>query len=193
MVFEFVYRSPHAPADVYTLHQEVMDIVFAGGDALNKEETRPLWRAIKSDSGSIVLVRTSVPPLGEVKYREHCAEFSVGAMRRFNCRLNLSRRLRQGHAGHDKPSGTREIALTVKEDIDEWLRLLLDHNGMALQNAAMVSRGRLKVTPHHYINTADLVFNVRITDAERARVAYNRGLGRKKAFGMGLLLSGDPS
>jgi len=170
-----------------------MDVVFAGGDALNKDETRPLWRSIRGDSGSFVLVRTSEPPLGDVKYREHATDFKVGDRHRFNCRLSLSRRLRQDKTGNGQPVGTTEMALTAKEDIDEWLRLLLSHNGMELQNAAIASKGRLRVTQHHYINTADLVFNVIITDAERAKVAYNRGLGRKKAFGMGLLINGDQS
>ncbi len=98
MVYEFVVRSEAPPYQVYKLHQEVMDVVCGGGLGLNKQGARPLWRShpavTKSSSGSLLLVRSSEPPLGEVgRVKEQSVRFEVGELRKFNCRLNLSSRV----------------------------------------------------------------------------------------------------
>ena len=76
-------------------------------------------------------------------------------------------------------------------EVEPWLRLLLNQNGMTLQNAAIVSQNRVPLKQRHFINAADIVFVARVADPKLAEAAYCRGIGRKRAFGFGLLVEAE--
>ncbi|MGI2030019.1 type I-E CRISPR-associated protein Cas6/Cse3/CasE [Endozoicomonas acroporae] len=192
MVFEYIMRSKTPPHQLYKLHQDVMNVVCGGGLGLNKEAARPLWRSISNDQGgSLLLVRSSEPPLGEAgRVKEQAASFEVGELRKFNCRLSLSSRSSVNHPL--KAKGYKKVEKSLDPDeVEAWLRRLLELHGMTLQNAAIVSQSRALVKRNHFVNAADILFFVRITDAEQATEAYRKGIGRKKAFGFGLLMEAD--
>ncbi len=91
-----------------------------------------------------------------------------------------------------KEKGSKKVEKSVAaSDVEGWLRRLLMQNGMALENAAIVSQNRIPRKKRHFINAADVVFHARIIDPALARTAYQRGIGRKKAFGFGLLIEAD--
>lgn len=192
MVFEYVLRSETPPFELYKLHQQVMDVVCGGGDGLNNESVRPLWRSINNGSnGSLLLVRSSQRPLGSVtRIKEQAIDFKMGEVRKFNCRLNLSSRVRVEHALKEK--GFKKVEKSIDpSEVEPWLRRLLMQNGMELENAAIVSQNLLSMKRRHFINAADIVFFARITDPALAKAAYQRGIGRKKAFGFGLLMEAE--
>ena len=192
MVFEYILRSETPPFEVYKLHQQVMNLVCGGGDGLNNASVRPLWRSISNGAdGSVLLVRSSHRPLGSVpRVKEQAIEFTEGEIRKFNCRLNISSRVRVEHALKEK--GSKKVEKSVAaSDVEGWLRRLLMQNGMSLENAAIVSQNRIPMKQRHFINAADVVFHARIMDPALARTAYQRGIGRKKAFGFGLLMEAD--
>lgn len=189
MFYEYIVRSEKPTYELYKLHQQVMDAVCGGGLGLNKEAARPLWRSMgNGDGGTVLLVRSSQPPLGAVrKVREQAVGFEPGELRKFNCRLNLSTRVRVVHPLKVKGCKKVEKSLDPAE-VEAWLRRLLDQHGMALQSAAIVSQSHAQLKRNHFINAADILFCVRIVEPALATVAYQRGIGRKKAFGFGLLL-----
>lgn len=192
MVYEFVVRSETPPYQVYKLHQDVMDVVCGGGLGLNKEAARPLWRSIgNGGDGSVLLVRSSQPPLGEVgKVKEQVVSFEAGELRKFNCRLSLSTRACVAHPL--KAKGVKKVEKALgRTEIEDWLTRLLAQHGMALKNAAIVSQSRVRVKANYFIDAADILFIARIENPELAGEAYRRGIGRKKAFGFGLLLEAD--
>ncbi|MGO0305847.1 type I-E CRISPR-associated protein Cas6/Cse3/CasE [Endozoicomonas acroporae] len=209
MIYEFVVRSETPPYQVYKLHQEVIDVVCGGGLGLNKEAARPLWRShpsVKSSSGgSLLLVRSSEPPLGEVsRVKEQAVRFEAGELRKFNCRLNLSSRVWVEQHGcltkdlnkgleQDREKCRKKVEKSLApSEVEPWLRLLLNQNGMTLQNAAIVSQNRVQLKQRHFfINAADIVFVARVADPKLAEEAYCRGIGRKRAFGFGLLVEAE--
>ena len=177
-----------------------MDVVCGGGLGLNKEAARPLWRSIRDvGDGTVLLVRSSQPPLRAVsKVKEQAIDFATGEVRKFNCRLNLSTRVwvDQPWLGNEQEKDRKKCRKKVEKSLDPeavepWLRHMLSQNGMALQSAAVVSQNRRLMKRSHFINGADILFVVRITDPALAKVAYLRGIGRKKAFGFGLLLESE--
>ncbi len=138
-------RSKRSPFEVYKLHQDVMGVVCGGGLGLNKESARPLWRSISNGSdGSVLLVRSSQPPLGDVgNVKEQVVSFEAGELRKFNCRLNLSTRTCVEHPLKKKGYKKVERSLDAAE-VEGWLTKLLVQHGMALQNAAIVSQSRIR-------------------------------------------------
>ena len=208
MVYEFVVHSEAPPYRVYKLHQEVMDVVCGGGLGLNKQGARPLWRShpavTKSGGGSLLLVRSSEPPLGEVgRVKGQPVRFEAGELRKFNCRLNLSSRVWVEQHRCFKNDLNIELEQDQKKcrkkvekslapsEVEPWLRLLLNQNGMSLHNAAIVSQNRVQLKQRHFINAADMVFVARVADPKLAEAAYCRGIGRKRAFGFGLLVEAE--
>lgn len=204
MLYEFVVRSETPPYQVYKLHQEVMDVVCGGGLGLNKEAARPVWRSppsVKdSNGGSVLLVRSSEPPLGEVsRVKEQAVCFEAGELRKFNCRLNLSSRVwveqhcfSKNDLDKDREKCRKKVEKSLApSEVEPWLRLLLNQNGMTLQNASIVSQNRVQLKQRHFINAADIVFVARVADPKLAEAAYCRGIGRKRAFGFGLLVEAE--
>lgn len=187
----------------------MIDVVCGGGLGLNKEAARPLWRShpsVKSSSGgSLLLVRSSEPPLGEVsRVKEQAVRFEAGELRKFNCRLNLSSRVWVEQHGcltkdlnkgleQDREKCRKKVEKSLApSEVEPWLRLLLNQNGMTLQNAAIVSQNRVQLKQRHFfINAADIVFVARVADPKLAEEAYCRGIGRKRAFGFGLLVEAE--
>nr|WP_306671621.1 type I-E CRISPR-associated protein Cas6/Cse3/CasE [Endozoicomonas sp. ONNA2] len=189
MLYEYMVRSKLPPYEVYKLHKKVMDVVCGGGQGLNTEASRPLWRSMADGSGgSMLLVRSSQPPLGKVtRINEQTLSLKQGQLCKFNCRLNLSARVWVDHPL--KARGVKKVERSLgPEEVQPWFRQLLSGSGMALQNAAIVSQSRVSLKRNHFINAADILFIARIVDPALAEVAYQRGIGRKKAFGFGLLL-----
>ncbi len=189
MVFEYILRSETPPFEVYKLHQQVMNLVCGGGIGLNNASVRPLWRSISNGGdGSVLLVRSSHRPLGSVpRVKEQAIEFTEGEVRKFNCRLNISCRIRVEHGLKEK--GSKKVEKSVAaSDVEGWLRRLLMQNGMALENAAIISQNRIPMKRRHFINAVDVVFHARIMGPALVKTAYQRGIGRKKAFGFGLLM-----
>ena len=191
-MYEYIVRSELPPFEVYKLHQIVMDVVCGGGLGLNKESARPQWRSISDGcGGTVLLVRSVQPPLGLVSHvKEQPVGFDVGELRKFNCRLNLSTRSRVAHPLKRKGVKKVEKSLEPGEVVD-WLKRLFARHGMDLQNVAVTGQCRVEVKRDHFINAADILLNARITDAALAEEAYRRGVGRKKAFGFGLLVEAD--
>ncbi|WP_419834086.1 type I-E CRISPR-associated protein Cas6/Cse3/CasE [Endozoicomonas atrinae] len=192
-MFEFSLTTHIPPHQIYKLHQLVMDVMLAGGHGLDKAALRPLWRSMAHGEGSLLLVRASRKPLSTSKdqispAQENHLILMEGEIRKFHCRLNLSKRVRTSTTHQN--SKPRECSLTPDE-VDCWLASLLARHGFKLHNASVVSQARLQVKRNHFINAADIIFHAQVTDSSAAQRAYAQGLGRKKAFGFGLMLEAD--
>lgn len=188
MVFEYILRTDTPPHQVYKLHQEVTEAVYSKGHGIDKEAVRPLWRSIQNGhKGSIILIRSSERPFGINTFKEHVIRLESHQVYKFNTRLNASQRWRVEDS--TRTSGTRMVEKCIGlTELNDWLRQLLSKNGLELQNAVVTGQAKLGIKKNVFANATDIIFYAKVTDQHLAEQAYNRGIGRMKAFGFGLLL-----
>lgn len=187
MIYEYLRRTNTPPHMAYKLHQEVMDAVYGCGHAIDKDSVRPIWRSHKNGEETILLIRSSQRPIGVDNYKVNPFRVENGATYKFNARLNTSRRWHVDDP--TRPKGKRIIEKCIdKTDIETWLRDLLAGNGMEMQNAAISGQAKLNIRNDFYAIATDVIFFATVTDKQLAQRCYQRGLGRKRAFGLGLML-----
>ena len=187
MIYEYLKRTKTPPHMVYKLHQEVMNTVYGAGHGLDKQAVRPIWRSHKNGEETVVLIRSSQRPLGIDNYTENPFRVENDKSYKFNARLNTCKRCHVEDPTH--PRGTRIVEKCIAHtDINIWLRDLLGKNGMEIQNAAISGQAKISIKNNAYAIATDIIFFATVTDKQLAQRAYNCGLGRKKAFGLGLML-----
>ncbi|WP_419533470.1 type I-E CRISPR-associated protein Cas6/Cse3/CasE [Endozoicomonas sp.] len=207
-MYEFSLTTDLPFHQVYPLHQRVMAVMCGNQHRADKTHLRPLWRSYPypqgEKEGSILLIRSTQKPLAALSNSSaantkaanskeiigpiETSTFTLteGEQRTFHCRLDLTKRVSE--PGENR-SSRKAIEYALPEaETEAWLTRLLHRHGFELQQLDLVEPLRVRLNRRHLINGADVVFQAKVHNATAAQQAYNQGLGRKKAFGFGLLL-----
>lgn len=180
---EYIIRSKLNQYQVYGLHKEIMKHFSAGGHLLN--ENRPIWRSHECEGGCIILCRSPVKPLTPTKTSEAHFECQVGDTVQFTTRLCTTQKIR------DSQGRTITEKFVPASEMASWLKGVVAEKGMELANCAVLSNQKVRVKEKHFsFPGADVVFNAKVLDADLVTLAYNKGIGSKRAFGYGLLVEG---
>lgn len=190
-------RLRHGPltdptlADPERLHAAAAAIGHAG-------EGRVLHRL--DDDGTLWLVSPATPDPDDIRarldadaidstgYDRFLERLAPGRIHRFEieCNPTASRRPEPGVP-------TRRVPLTGREDRLAWLERTLAAHGMTVLNAD-TGEGRTLDFAHHggrvRLTAVPAAGVLRIDDPKAAADALRRGVGRGRAYGMGLLLLG---
>ena len=205
-MYEFSLTTDLPFTQVYPLHQRVMAVMCGNQHRADKTHLRPLWRSYpypqREKEGSILLIRSTQKPLTALSNSRaantkdtigpiETSTFTLteGELRTFHCHLDLTKRVSE--PGENR-SSRKAIEYALPEaETEAWLTRLLHRNGFELQSLDLVEPLRVRLNRRHLINGADVIFQAKVHDATAAQQAYNQGLGRKKAFGFGLLLEAE--
>lgn len=200
-MYEFSFITDLPFTQVYPLHQRVMAVMCGNRHIPDKTSLRPLWRSFPygdNNEACVLLVRTLQKPQPEFlssatrlcgDIEENTFTLTEGEQRTFHCRLDLTKRVSE--PGENR-SSRKAIEYALPEaETEAWLTRLLHRNGFELQRLDLVEALRARLNRRHLINGADVIFQAKVHNATGAQQAYNQGLGRKKAFGFGLLLEAE--
>ena len=172
-------------ADPARLHKHVMTLLPDLGG---------MSTAIRADTGTQFRVDLPTDPLGErghnrLRIRSNALPDGIGqpaastpleTQARVVVRLAAERR-------HTDERGIRVRPVTDAE-ADTWVRQLLGRHGFDVVEAALSPSRRFGGRQGVRFTSRDLAATITITDPELASSAHDQGIGRGRAYGLGMLI-----
>lgn len=172
-------------ADPTSLHKRVMTLLpDLGGTST----------AIRADTGTLFRVDLPTDPLGtpgriSLRVRSNALAAGIGEPVVEVPLADRSRVLLRV-AAERRQTDDRGIRVRPVSDIEagSWVRELLDRHGFDLAEVALSPTRRFGSRQGVRFSVRDVAATVTVTDAEKAATAYDRGVGRGRAYGLGMII-----
>jgi CRISPR-associated protein Cas6/Cse3/CasE subtype I-E len=163
----FIVEGVTLGEDSYTKHQQIADLIDSKNTRFHERE-----------DGSIVLLSETMPEGS--KYTAVGMSYSKGEILSFSIRACVSKR-----------SGDKEIPITNMTEIVNWITRKARENGFVINFFDNIEGPCVRdVTKPGFvfkISTVDFAGNLTVLDKDLFDRALRTGIGRKKAFGCGVL------
>lgn len=183
MLLDLPLKAPGLPANHYDLHAAVYDVMFRR----NIHDSRDFLFTVLPDLGGIVLIRSARFPSHFIPHGTPVEIPRVGEVRGFTLAAYPTVNRCRGVPGKD-----RERPLPPNDPMAriEWLAKRGHKNGFSLRSATVESR-RILIEPDRgrrfHVERAEFRGELAVTDPERLTHALATGMGRGRAFGLGML------
>jgi len=169
--------------DFYKMHQSVWDLFG------NKESERNfLYRVLIGKELTTILIQGSyptknLPTLGKIISKK------IGT--KINGRYKLSATLNpivEKSRMNEGKKNSQRVPLVLEQDLKKWVNNLFSVKGFKLENFVISpvvrNYSRIKGYP---ITTCEINGVVKVEDEMKASIAFEKGVGKERAFGCGLL------
>lgn len=178
---------------LYNNEEAVHGAVYSGFPIING---RVLYRLDEDKAGRFIMVRSeSMPDYTRVvedygwprlAYEDQVASIVVDGDHSVGERLDFKLRGNAVKRNNGKDYHIRSI-----DDRIAWLLRKSEDNGFKVVSVAVTSTGRVRVRKEGMsftFDSTDYAGRLVVTDAERFKSSLENGIGRKKGYGMGMMI-----